>query len=215
MTRDSSPDGCLSDAAVGAPGPIGSAGARGISVPSDVPYGSWHPAVAALQERFGDLDLAPRPLIVNRRGPSDQVCVTVPAVRLLEVMQFLREDSRCRFDLLADLTCVDYSRFNGAAAGRFAVVYNLLSTSLRHRLWVKVHLDGAEPTVASVTSIWAGANWLEREVYDMFGVRFEGHPDLRRILLWEGFPAWPLRKDYPLNGRGERQCFEVIDADSA
>ena len=72
-----------------------------------------------------------------------------------------------------------------------------------------------EPTVPSVVGIWAGANWMEREVWDLFGVRFEGHPDLRRIMTWEGFEAHPLRKDYPLHGRGEREDYEVVTRDSA
>jgi len=198
----------------GAAGPIGSAGARGIKVPEDQPYGAWHPAVKALQERFGDIDFQPHPLIVNRAGTSDQVCVKVPADRLVEVMRFLREDSRCAFDFLADLTCVDYLNFP-RASDRFAVVYNLASTALRHRLYVKCFVNDPDPTVPSVTSIWAGATWPEREVYDLFGIRFDGHPDLRRILLWEGFGAHPLRKDYPLTGLGERERFEVVDRDSA
>ena len=101
------------------------------------------------------------------------------------------------------------------ARDRFGVVYSLLSVSKGHRLWAKCFVNDPDPEVPSVTGIWWGADWLEREVYDMFGVRFSGHPDLRRILTWDGFEAHPLRKDYPLRGRGERQDFEVIHRDDA
>ncbi len=187
----------------GAVGPIGSSGARGIAVPADQPYGSWHPAVQALQERFGRT-FDPFPLVVNRSGPSDQACLKVPPAQLLEVMRFLHDDARCAFDLLSDLSCVDYLYYPGAA-DRYGVTYCLTSTTLRQRLWVKCYVNDPEPAVPSVTGIWRGANWPEREVWDLFGVRFEGHPDLRRILLtpdWEGFP---LRKDYPLRGNNSGQ----------
>lgn len=202
------------DRKAGAPGPIGSAGARGIAVPADQPYGSWHPAVAALKERFGEELTQPYPLVVNRAGTSDQVCLRVAPAQLLEVMRFLKDDPRCRFDLLADLTCVDYLNFPNAT-DRYGVTYTLASTPLRHRIWVKCFANDPEPAVPSVVSIWRGANWMEREVWDMFGVRFEGHPDLRRILLWEGFGSHPLRKDYPVQGLGERASYEILGPESA
>ncbi|HEX2972448.1 MAG TPA: NADH-quinone oxidoreductase subunit C, partial [Tepidisphaeraceae bacterium] len=86
---------------------------------------------------------------------------------------------------------------------------------LRHRIWVKCFANDPEPKVPSVVSVWRGANWQEREVWDMFGVRFEGHPDLRRILLWEGFGSHPLRKDYPVQGLGERANYEILGPESA
>jgi NADH-quinone oxidoreductase subunit C len=95
------------------------------------------------------------------------------------------------------------------------VIYSLLSITKGHRLWVKCFANDSSPEVPSVVSIWKGANWLEREVWDMFGVRFTGHPDLRRILTWEAFEAHPLRKDYPLQGRGEREDFARITRESA
>ena len=199
---------------VGTPGPVGSAGARGISVPDDQPYGTWHPAVRALQEKFADIDFQPQPLIVNRKGTSDQVCVRVSPDRLLEVLEFLRDDPRCDFDFLSDLTCVDYLHFPGAE-DRYGVTYNLVSTELRHRLWVKCFVNDPDPAVPSVVGIWPGANWYEREVYDLFGIRFDGHPNLVRIMTWEGFGAHPLRKDYPLKGLGERENYEIVDRDSA
>lgn len=198
---------------VGVPGPIGSAGARGIQVVADQPYGSWHPAIQSLQAQFSQT-FEPFPLVVNTAGPSDQACIKVPADRLVEVMRFLHDDPRCGFDLLSDLTCVDYLYFPNAT-DRYGVTYTLVSTGPRHRLWVKCYANDPEPVVPSVTSIWKGANWLEREVWDMFGVRFEGHPDLRRILLWEGFGSHPLRKDYPPQGLGERANYEILGPESA
>ncbi len=172
-------------------------------------------AVAALQERFPELDLAPRPLVTYADGrASDQLWVRVPAERLVEVCRFLRDDPRTRFEQLCDLTCVDYLNFPGAS-DRFGVIYALLSLTHNHRLWLKVFVNDPDPAVPSVTGVWRGAEWPEREVYDMFGIRFLGHPDLRRILMPQNFTAYPLRKDYPLTGRGEREDFAVVTRDSA
>lgn len=135
----------------------------------------------------------------------EQMCVRVPPDRLLEAMRFLHDDERCAFDQLCDLTCIDYVDFPNAR-DRYGVVYSLLSVGKGHRLWAKCFVNDPSPEVPSVVGIWKGADWLEREVYDLFGVRFAGHPDLRRILTPEGFDAHPLRKDYPLRGRGERDA---------
>ncbi len=145
---------------------------------------------------------------------DEQVCVRVTPDRLIEVMRFLYEDDRCRFEQLCDLTCVDYLNFP-KARDRFGVTYSLLSITKGHRLWVKCFVNDPDPEVPSITDIWWGADWLEREVWDMFGVRFSGHPDLRRILTWEGFEAHPLRKDYPLRGRGEREAYQVVQRGDA
>ncbi|GMU21028.1 MAG: hypothetical protein AMXMBFR13_11230 [Phycisphaerae bacterium] len=169
-------------------------------------------AIEALQAKFADMSFDPRPLL-DRPG-FDQLYVTVAPDRLIEVMSFLKEEERTRFEQLIDVTCVDYLNFPGAR-DRFGVVYSLLSLTHEHRLWVKCFVNDPDPQVPSVTGIWKGANWMEREVYDMFGIRFPGHPDLRRILTWEGFGSYPLRKDYPLRGRGERENYEVVTRDSA
>lgn len=95
------------------------------------------------------------------------------------------------------------------------MTYSLLSLSLEQRIWAKCFVNDPNPEAPSVTGIWRGAEWMEREVYDLFGVRFTGHPDLRRIMTWEGFAAHPLRKDYPLRGRGERETFEIVTTESA
>jgi NADH-quinone oxidoreductase subunit C len=173
-----------------------------------------HPAVQALTKQFADIEFAPAPLLERKDGKNEQVYVRVAPDRLLEVMRFLYEDGRCRFEQLCDLTCVDYLNFP-KARDRYGVIYSLLSISLGHRLWVKCFVNDPNPEVPSVTGIWKGADWLEREVWDMFGVKFAGHHDLRRILTWEGFKAHPLRKDYPLRGRGEREDFDIVTRDSA
>lgn len=133
--------------------------------------------------------------------------VVLPAAALCESMRYVRDQAG--FDMLVDVTCVDYLNARGATH-RFGLVYLVCNTTTAERLTVRVYLDGDAPTVESIVSLWEGANWMEREVWDMFGIRFEGHPDLRRILLPEEFTAHPLRKDYPLQGRGERHNFSVI-----
>jgi NADH-quinone oxidoreductase subunit C len=172
-------------------------------------------AIAALQERFPELAFQPRPLTTYADGrPSDQLWLRVPAERLLDVCRFLRDDSRTRFEQLSDVTCVDYLHFPDAE-DRFGVVYSLLSLSHNHRLWLKVFVNDPEPQIPSLTDLWAGANWPEREVFDMFGIRFTGHPDLRRILTADWFKDHALRKDYPLRGKGERENYPVITRESA
>ena len=140
---------------------------------------------------------------------------------LHDVLYFLRNDDDCNYDFLSDVTAVDYQGYPVATMGRFAVVYILLSTRTGSRFQVKTHLDpsietsGIEEDPAlyldSACDIWPGAEWPEREVFDMFGIRFRNHPDLRRILTWKDYPAHPLRKDYPLRGRGERENYSVVE----
>jgi NADH-quinone oxidoreductase subunit C len=121
--------------------------------------------------------------------------VTVPAERLVEAMTSLRDD--LGFEMLCDVTAVDWL----PREPRYDVVYHLLSLTNEARLRVKVELAGEdEPRVASVTSVWAGADWLEREVFDFFGIVFNGHPNLRRILMPDEWIGHPLRKDYPVGG---------------
>ena len=171
--------------------------------------------IEALQQRFPELGIAARPLCRYLDGrDSDQLWVRVPAERLIEVMTFLHDDPRTCFEQLCDLVGIDYLNFPDAK-DRFGVVYSLLSLTHNQRLWVKAFVNDPEPTLPSVTSIWKGANWPEREVYDMFGIRFEGHPDLRRILMPQNFQDYPLRKDYPLRGKGEREDFERVTRETA
>jgi NADH-quinone oxidoreductase subunit C len=111
--------------------------------------------------------------------------------------------------MLAELTAIDYLKYPNAT-DRFGVVYILLNITTGERVVVKTALNEPEPTLPSAFPLWKGADWMEREVYDMYGIRFIGHPDLRRILMPEAFTSFPLRKDYPLRGRGERHNFPVI-----
>ncbi|HEY0069776.1 MAG TPA: NADH-quinone oxidoreductase subunit C, partial [Chloroflexia bacterium] len=127
----------------------------------------------------------------------DQVTVRLHKEHYVEACRFLRDTPGLEFDFLTDLTAVDYP----ARPKRFDVVSHLYSMSLNHMLRVKVGVADGEPC-PTITGVWKAANWEERECYDMFGVVFEGHPDLRRILLPEDWEGFPLRKDYPLAGYG-------------
>lgn len=126
-----------------------------------------------------------------------EVTVVVKREGLLELMIYLRDEARLRFNFLSDVAGVDLGEF---AAPRFAVVYQLYSLAHHHRLRVKVYLDEEDAQVPTVSGVWKAAGWLEREVYDMFGVSFDGHPDLRRILMPADYEGHPLRKDFPLRG---------------
>ncbi|MDH7512617.1 MAG: NADH-quinone oxidoreductase subunit C [Clostridiales bacterium] len=118
---------------------------------------------------------------------------------LLPIVKFLRGEPH-RYDLLLDLTCVDYL----GQEPRFEMVYHLYSLTKKRRLRIKTRLSEKELCIASLTELWKNANWLEREIYDLFGVHFESHPDLRRIFMYDGFEGYPLRKDYPLRKRQPR-----------
>jgi NADH-quinone oxidoreductase subunit C len=135
----------------------------------------------------------------------DNLRLLVPPSRLVELLNVLK--SRCGFDMLAELGGADYLGYPGRTRARFEVHYVLRNTQTGERLVVKAGVDDPDPTLPSVFALWPGADWMEREVFDMFGIRFDGHPDLRRILMPEEFAAYPLRKDYPLRGRGERHNF--------
>ncbi len=154
--------------------------------------------IAVLKETFSGL------MFSEFRG---QTRVVVARESIYTVLQTLKE--RLGFDLLVDVTCVDYLHYRDAK-DRFGLVYLLANTGTNERITVRTFVNDPEPTVPSVVSLWRGADWLEREVWDLFGIRFSGHPDLRRIVLPEEFTAHPLRKDYPLQGLGERHNFPVI-----
>jgi NADH-quinone oxidoreductase subunit C len=121
---------------------------------------------------------------------------------LVALLRHCRDAAGLAFDMLTDLTAVDYLKFPGREDDpRFEVVYQLYSIRHNHRLRVKVRVEEDDAVVPTAVPLWPIADWLEREVWDMFGVRFEGHPDLRRLLLYEEFVGHPLRKDYPINRR--------------
>ena len=177
-----------------------------------------HPTLPVLKERFPAIGLKASEF-------HGLTTVVVPPDHLHEVMAFLRHDRRCQYDFLSDVTAVDYLNYPSSTLGRFAVVYILRSYPHDLKLVVKTFLNPSIDTsgnendpaliVDSVTDLWPGAEWTEREVFDMFGIQFRNHPDLRRILLWEKYPAFPLRKDYPLRGRGEREMYRVINSTDA
>src|SRR2546421_4467908 len=186
-----------------------------------------HPALQPLKEKFANVKL----LVGEFR---DMVTVVAPREHIVAVCTFLRDDPTLRYDMLAELNGVDYLNYPGARH-RFGVNYGLVSTPNNTRLWLKAFLDPTQDTAPgkdfrdedviekgdpglklnSVTGDWPGAEWLEREVYDMFGIIFLGHPDLRRILTWNGYGSYPLRQDYPLRGIGERQNYKIVTREGA
>lgn len=133
---------------------------------------------------------------LEERASPDMPSVLCPPESLAGLMKDLRD--RCGYDLLLDITAVDHGV---GQSPRFSCLYHLLDTSRHQYFRVTSACDsGSEPTMPSMTGLWPGANWHERETWDMFGIRFDGHPDLRRILMWEEYPYFPLRKDFPLAG---------------
>jgi NADH-quinone oxidoreductase subunit C len=187
-----------------------------------------HPALAPLKAKFPQVKF----FVGQFR---DMTTVVVPREDTLEVAKYLRDEPTLRYDMLAEINSVDYLNYP-AAAHRFGVNYCLTSIPHNNRLWLKVFLDPTQDTaprqnsprdedviekgdpglkVDSVCGVWPGAEWLEREVYDMMGIIFVGHPDLRRILTWNGYGSYPLRKDYPVRGIGEREDYKIVTRDGA
>jgi len=162
----------------------------GIDTPAEKPARDPSLLLGILRESF------PEGVLEAGLPQGDALAVVQPG-HLLRVMEFLKSDPRLQFDMLADVTAVDYL----GRTPRFDVVYHLISLSLGHRLRIKVRPEDADPALDSLTPLWHSANWLEREVWDMFGIRFTGHPDLKRILMYEQFEGHPLRKDYPIRKR--------------
>jgi len=168
-----------------------------------------HPAAAVLKQQFPGVSFKG----AHFRG---QTQVIVPAAKFPEVVKFLK-DGPLGYDMLCDVTCVDYLNYPGNEHdGRFGLVYVFNSiTAGSPRLILRVFLNEADLAVDSLVPLYAGAEWLEREVFDMFGIRFNGHPDLRRILTWDSFQSHPLRKDYPVTGKGERENYPIMTRESA
>ncbi|RMG68422.1 MAG: NADH-quinone oxidoreductase subunit C [Calditrichaeota bacterium] len=132
----------------------------------------------------------------------NQLAARVPREKILDFMRFVKEDPELAFDYLTDVTGVDYLKMERIP--RFDVVYHIYSFKNNQRLRVKVGVPEEDMDVPSMTVLWNAANWLEREAFEMFGFNFVGHPDLRHLLLPDVFYGHPLRKDYPLEGKGER-----------
>jgi NADH-quinone oxidoreductase subunit C len=151
--------------------------------------------LARLAERFASH-------VVETHAQHGDHTAVVGREALAEVLGFCRDDAALAFDVLMDLTAVDYQRYRGREdRPRFEVVYHLYSIRHNHRLRIKTRVDEDDPVVPSAVPLWPIANWFEREVWDMFGVRFAGHPDPRRLLMYEEFVGHPLRKDYPIDRR--------------
>jgi len=148
-----------------------------------------------VRARFG-------PGVVDAHDHRGDHTAIVARDALLSVLVWCRDEPALAFDMLTDLTAVDYLQYPGREDGpRFEVVYHLYSVPHNHRLRVKVRVEEDDAVVPSAVALWPIANWFEREVWDMFGVRFEGHPDPRRLLMYEEFVGHPLRKDYPIDRR--------------
>ena len=167
------------------------------ATPKNVPHrgGAQNPSAAALREQFG--------AAVQRVDVVfGETTVTIDGARVHDVIQWLHDDAGQRYDYLSDVTAVEFRDVERPVE----VVWHLRSLPFRRFLRVKVLLaKGGELVVPSVWDIYKGADWLERECYDMFGIRFTGHPDLRRLLMWENYrEGFPLRKDFPLRGRFSR-----------
>ena len=176
-----------------------------------------HPTLKHIKKAFPDVPFKASEF----RGMTTLV---VQGEHLHDVARFLRDAPECDYDFLSDVIGIDYLDYPVKTPGRFAVVYLLSSGQHDDLFTLKTFVDPSidtsgidfDPTlqVDSVTDIWPGAEWREREVYDMYGIRFLNHPDLRRILMWEEFPGHPLRKDFPLRGRGEREHYKTLDRES-
>lgn len=151
--------------------------------------------VGALKEQFGDA-------VISSSTYRGQDVVNVSKDSILDICTFLRDDPRFKFDMLTDLTAVD---FLGREV-RFQVVYNLYSFGLNQRLRLKADIAEGD-SLSTVEGVWKAANWAEREVYDLFGIVFDNHSDLRRILLWDGYIGHPLRKDFPLTGVPQKAVY--------
>ena len=158
-----------------------------------------------LRARFPDA-------VLDQREFRGEITLTVKSDSIVEIARFLRDAPELLYRHLADITCVDYLNI-GIEQGRFAIVYHFYSFKYGDRIRLKAFLRENAPYIDSLVPVWRTADWLEREIFDMFGVVFRNHPDLRRILMPEDSKHFPLRKDYPLTGRGERESFPYVTRD--
>ena len=173
-----------------------------------------HPAVVKLKTTFSGMGLK----AAEFRGEAH---IIVPKTMLTEIVSFLKADAELNYNMLTDISVVDYLNYPGEAKdGRYGLLYVFNSVPMQPgdgtaRLILRVFVNDNDMEVDSLVPLYAGANWFEREVFDMFGIKFKNHPNLRRILTEDGFKAHPLRKDYPVMGLGEREDYAVVTRDSA
>jgi NADH-quinone oxidoreductase subunit C len=167
-----------------------------VEAAAQTPAPSWlETLVEGLKGQFGEA-------ILSAVTFREQDCITVSADKVVDVCMYLRDTEGYDFAMLTDLTAVD----NMGEKIRFTVVYNLYSFSQNLRLRVKAPVaEGAD--ISTVENVWKAANWMEREVYDLFGINFEGHSNMKRILLWDGYDGHPLRKDFPLTGKPQAMTY--------
>ncbi len=167
-----------------------------------------HPTIKLLEEKFGAQHFE------VTEYTAGMVAVIVPKSLLADFIQFLHDDERCSYEQLIDIIGIDYKGYPRQTT-RFALVYQLLSHRYNRRLVIKVLLEEPDLTVPTLTGIYHSADWPEREAAEMFGFTFEGHPNPKRLLLCDLFDrVHPLRKDYPLKGRGERDNFKLVHQDT-
>jgi NADH-quinone oxidoreductase subunit C len=153
----------------------------------------------ALQQRFPEA-------VIERSVSGGQATALVALESIVEICSFCRDDAELRFDHLSDVVAVDWPD----RPERFDVVYHLYSIPANHRLRLKLHAADGQ-AVDTVTDVWPAANWLEREVYDLMGIPFANHPDLRRIMMWDDYPYYPLRKEFPTEGEPDvPQDYHVV-----
>ncbi len=157
--------------------------------------------IEAVKERLGDFY---EKVVLNAVEFRGELTLYIKPENLVECSRILRDP----YDLLADLTAVDNLNDRKEGEPRFYVVYNLFSTKTKHRIRLKSAAEGDPPSIDTVTTVWSAANWHERECFDMFGIHFRGHPDMRRILMPEDWEGHPLRKDYPV---ADQEPYEYIN----
>lgn len=157
-------------------------------------------SIDTIQARFADQ-------VVGTGEHAGQRWIEVRRDRIVDILKLCRAE--LGFELLADLTCVDW--LNKGMPERFSIVYELYSLAQSQHFRIKAWVPEGDETIDTASGVWRAANWAEREVWDMFGITFTGHPDLRRILLPEAYPGHPLRKEYPVTGHGERFQFPKVE----
>ena len=145
-----------------------------------------------LKSRFGDA-------LLGENDFADQQTYRIKPDMLFDICQAFMEETTLDIRYLADITSVDWLDHASEKDGRFEVIYNLYSLKHQHRFFLSVRIPGENPTLSSLTPLWQGANWMEREIYDLMGIQFSGHPNLIRILTPDDTEGYPLRRDYPLN----------------
>ncbi len=164
------------------------------------------PALAArVEAAFGDR-------LLGKEEKTQYIQFSVKADDAHDLVRFLKEEPSLGFTWFIDCCGVDYQRYPKPMPERFAVLTTLLSPALGVKVQVRAFVSGSDPHIASNVDLFAGANWTEREIFDLYGIAFAGHPDLKRILMPDDYEGHPLRKDYPLRGRGERGAFPVYHA---